>query len=267
MDRERPPRPGNSHDTSRGRGCGSPSSRVTFTGLEHDMPSFSPDGSTLYFATGVEHDYRIGSQTIGRNDPEKVLVGPDVLGPHYYAACPVVTSDGATLFYTATGANKMQDVAWLDLTRESKPQLFLGGAANEYGARPSPADGRYIAYVSDESGALQVYMTTWPEADQKLPVSIEGGVWPHWKGDGTELYFAHESGIFAVDVMYDPLRLGRPQLLFSRPDHDDRQPFGWPSTFGVTSDGERFLTTELAPDQNLNPQIAIIENWADTVTE
>ena len=241
--------------------------RVTFTGIEHDMPSFSPDGTTLYFSTGVEYDYRIGSQLIGRNDPEKILVEAGEMGPHYYASCPVVTSDGTTLFYTAIGANKKQDVAWLDLTKESKPQRFLSGAAGEYGAQPSPADKKYVAYVSDDSGAIQVYMTTWPDASQKLPVSVAGGAWPRWKGDGTELYFARENDIYVVSVTYDPLRLGRPQKLFSRPEQDDRQPFGWPATFGVTSDGQLFLTTELAPDENLNPQIAIIENWAHSVAE
>jgi hypothetical protein len=151
------------------------------------------------------------------------------------------------------------------LTTESAPQRFLDGAAAEYDARPSPVDRKYVAYVSDESGAAQVYITTWPDAGQKAPASIEGGVWPRWKGDGTELYFAYNNDIYAVSVSYDPLHLGRPQILFSRPEYDDRQPYGWPASFDVTADGERFLTTEMVPDENLDPRIAIIESWAETV--
>jgi hypothetical protein len=128
-------------------------------------------------------------------------------------------------------------------------------------------DRKYVAYVSDESGTAQVYITTWPDVDQKAPASIEGGVWPRWKGDGTELYFAHNNEIYMVSVSYDPLRLGRPQKLFSRPEDDDRQPFGWPASYDVTANGERFLTTEMALDENLDPRIAIIENWAQTVEE
>ena len=57
-----------------------------------------------------------------------------------------------------------------------------------------------MAYVSEESGSQQVYLTTWPDADQKLPVSLDGGMWPRWKGDGTELFFASGNDIFAVEV-------------------------------------------------------------------
>lgn len=236
--------------------------RATFSGLEHDMVSFSWDGLTVYFATGVETDYRIGSKAVDRNEPEKLLVPSGELGPHFYGACPAVTRDGQLLFYTAIGANGKQDVAWLDLASDAKPQRFLAGDAAEYSARPSPADHRYIAYVSEESGSQQVYLTTWPDADQKLPVSIDGGLWPRWKGDGSELYFAFGNDIYAVEVGYEPLHLGSPRKLFSRPEYDDRQPFGWPANFDVTVDGERFLVTELVIDEKSDPGIAIVQNWA-----
>ena len=119
-----------------------------------------------------------------------------------------------------------------------------------------------MAFVSDESGTGQVYLTTWPDAGQKLPVSIDGGFWPRWKADGTELFFAHRNDIYAVEVFYEPLRLGRPTKLFSRPELDDRQPYNWPATFDVTADGQRFLVTERVVDENLDPSIAIIPNWA-----
>ncbi len=236
--------------------------RVTFTDLEHDMVSFSRDGSTVYFSTGTEQDYRIGSKVVDRNEPEKLLVPAGDLGPHFFAACPAATGDGSRLFYSAIGANGKQDIAWLDLKGDAEPQRFLAGDAAEYAARPSPADSRYVAYVSEESGSQQVYLTTWPDADQKLPVSLDGGMWPRWKGDGTELYFAFGNDIFAVEVSYEPLRLGNPKKLFSRPEYDDRQSFGWPATFDVTFDGQRFLVTELVIDENADPSIAIVQNWA-----
>jgi serine/threonine protein kinase len=235
--------------------------RITFTHAEHDMTVFSWDGSTVFFATGTQNEYSIGSKAVGNNEPETTLVPPGKLGPHYYGACPAVSRDGRLLFYTAIGANQKQDIAWLDLNGETSPQLFLASEAAEYAARPSPADHRYVAYISEESGVGQVYLTTWPDAGQKLPVSIDGGFWPRWKADGTELFFAFENDIFVVEVSYEPLRLGRPTKLFSRPEYDDRQPYGWPATFDVTADGERFLVTELLDDANLEPSIAIIQNW------
>jgi Tol biopolymer transport system component/predicted Ser/Thr protein kinase len=237
-------------------------SRLTFTELEHDMVSFGYDGQTVYFATGNETDYRISSKRLDRNEPEQVIVPPGPLGSHYYAACPAVSFDGSLLFYSARNEGEKQDIAWVDLKEGGKPQLFLSGAAAEYSARPSPSDHHFVAYVSDESGADQVYLTTWPDADQKLPVSIDGGYWPRWKGDGTELFFARDNEIYAVDVQYQPLRLGQPRQLFSRPEHDDRQPFGWPALFDVTFDGQLFLVTELVVEKNIQPTIAVIQNWS-----
>jgi len=239
--------------------------RLTFTDIEHDMMSFSWDGSTVFFATGRENEFSIGSKAVDSNEPETILVPPGFLGPHYYAACPSVSRDGSLLFYTAIGSNKKQDIAWLDMNGDGPPHPFLTSEAAEYAPRPSPADHRYVAYVSEESGVGQVYLTTWPDAGQKLLVSIDGGYWPRWKIDGTELFFALENDIFAVEVSYEPLRLGRPQRLFSRPEFDDQQPYGWPATFDVTADGERFLVTELLDDDNLDPSIAIIPNWASSL--
>lgn len=62
-----------------------------------------------------------------------------------------------------------------------------------------------------------------------------------------------------VEVAYDPIQVSPPQLLFSRPDYDDRQPFGWPATFEVTADGERFLDTELVISEEDKPVIANVK--------
>ncbi|HKI82692.1 MAG TPA: hypothetical protein VKA63_00025, partial [Candidatus Krumholzibacteria bacterium] len=240
--------------------------RGTFTKIEHDMPSFSPDGHTLYFSTGTQDSYRIARKSVEGNEPEETVIPAGDLSPHYYGSCPVLTEDGKRLFYTALGKDGSQDIAWLDLVEGAKPKLFLATAAREYAARPAPQDPHYIAYVSDESGKDQIYLTTWPDAGRKWSVSIEGGCWPHWKGDGSELYFAQGNEIYAVSVGYDPIKLGRPVKLFSRPEYDDRQPYGWPATFDLTRDGKLFLTTDLVVEGELNPHIAIVENWQSTFT-
>jgi hypothetical protein len=239
--------------------------RASFTGIEHDMACFSPDGQSLYFATGTESNYRIGRKSVDGNEPEEELVASGPLGPAYYGACPTLSSDGRRLFYTARGEDGSSDIAWLDLDAGAEPQIFLSGAAMEFAACPSPQDDRYVAYVSDESGTEQVYLTTWPDAGRRMQVSIEGGLFPHWKGDGSELYFARGNEIYAVSVSYDPVRLGRPELLFSRPEFDDRQPFGWPATYDVSADGQLFLVTDLVVEGDFNPHIAIVENWASTL--
>jgi hypothetical protein len=118
-----------------------------------------------------------------------------------------------------------------------------------------------VAYVSDEGEQPQIYLTTWPTPGRRWVASVNGGFWPRWKGDGSELYYAKGADIFVVKVTYDPVQVRPPQLLFSRPDHDDRQPYGWPATFGVTADGERFLDMELVVSEEDKPVIAVIPGW------
>jgi eukaryotic-like serine/threonine-protein kinase len=55
--------------------------------------------------------------------------------------------------------------------------------AYEGGGQFSP-DGRWIAYASDESGQMQVYVRPFPGPDRKVPVSTQGGTQPLWSPKG-----------------------------------------------------------------------------------
>ena len=80
-----------------------------------------------------------------------------------------------------------QSDVWI-LPSGGKAKPLLTGPANERSARFSP-DGRALAYVSDETGEFQVYVTPFPDARSKIVVSIDGGLEPIWSSDGRELYF------------------------------------------------------------------------------
>jgi hypothetical protein len=94
-------------------------------------------------------------------------------------------------------------------------------------------------------------------------VSVDGGDWPRWRGDGRELFYAVEEAIMAVDVDMSSGRpvLGRPHRLFPR------APVGtgidWPDGFDVTTDGERFvLVRNVQMENQTAPSIAVVQNWA-----
>jgi Tol biopolymer transport system component len=84
-----------------------------------------------------------------------------------------------------------------------KATPLLTGPANERSARFSP-DGRALAYVSDETGEFQVYVTPFPGAGSKTVVSIDGGLEPLWSSDGSELYFRQGSRVMAARVKLGP---------------------------------------------------------------
>ena len=62
-------------------------------------------------------------------------------------------------------------------------------------------DGRYVAYTSDESGRPEIYVIPFPSSGgSKSQVSVNGGRFPRWNGDGTELFYVEDTTLMAVTV-------------------------------------------------------------------
>ena len=136
-----------------------------------------------------------------------------------------------------------QSDVWI-LPSEGDPQPFLTGPANERSARFSP-DGSALAYVSDESGEFQVYVTSFPEPGSRIAVSINGGLSPIWSSDGDELYFRQGGKVMAARVSVAPeIEASRPELLFDGPYTVD---LSGHQRYDVAPDG-RFLMVENSED-------------------
>ena len=139
--------------------------------------------------------------------------------------------DGSKLAYTVqTG---LLNEIWM-LTMGDPPTTtpFLGRPGSEHSPAFSP-DGRWLAYVSDESGRYEVYLQPYPTGE-RLAVSTEGGNGPVWRRDGKALFYqgldAGVSKLMAVAVTPDgaSLSLGRPTPLFDQ------------SVSGVSGAAERY---------------------------
>ena len=138
---------------------------------------------------------------------------------------------------------------------------FLETKFQEVGNSLSP-NGKLMAYVSDESGRLEVYVQTYPISEQKWPVSRGGGAVPRWRRDGRELfYLALDGRLVAVPIAL--LSTGRtPEtgtsvplftaLLGSLHDIALHQ-------YIVSADGQRFLIDTVV-EEAASP-IVVILNW------
>jgi len=135
---------------------------------------------------------------------------------------------------------------------------FLEDRFEETQGRFSP-DGRFVAYVSDESGRPEVYVQTFPDHHGKWQVSTLGGSDPAWRGDGKELfYLSPDFKMMAASLTEGTdLVIGTPQTLFETrvvlPGTSFRH-------FAVTKDGQRFLV--LSPMAEEAPaSAAVVVNW------
>jgi hypothetical protein len=127
----------------------------------------------------------------------------------------------------------------LSLAGDSAPRAVVTGPAFEGGPQFS-ADGRWMAYVSNESGQFQVYLRRYPGPDSRWQVSTDGGTSPLWNRTGRELFYRNGNKMMAVSVSTTPdVTLATPRVIFE-------QRYAYGSTialtnYDVSADGQRFL--------------------------
>jgi hypothetical protein len=131
--------------------------------------------------------------------------------------------------------------------------------AHQFHARVSP-NGEYLAYVSNESGRWEVYVTTFPAGGGRWQVSVAGGSEPYWRADGKELFFVTlDRRVMAVDVrMGPPIEFGIPHKLFDAPMPRN---YVTRNRYQPSADGQRFLMLTLL-DRGRVPPTTVIINWA-----
>ncbi len=151
-----------------------------------------------------------------------------------YRKAPLdISPDGRYLLFLETDAIS-RNLMILDLEMD-EVQPLLTSSADESGGRFSP-DGEWVAFTSDESGRLEVYLERFPDRGERFQVSTEGGHEPVFRANGRELFYESTQGeLMAVSVNMDAPRdpLGEPSRLFRT-----RLRYGG---YDVASDGQSFI--------------------------
>ncbi|MSO56749.1 MAG: hypothetical protein EXQ55_07490 [Acidobacteria bacterium] len=148
------------------------------------------------------------------------------------------------------------------LNGTQSPQLFLRTRFTEVGSKFSP-DGRWITYVSDESGQSEVYVRPYPPGPGKWQVSTAGGEEGIWSRDGRELFYRNGNKwmVVAVNPKRELFTAGAPRLLFEGPYVN----VGGLS-YDVTPDGQRFLLLEPAEPSPIT-HLNVVLNWFEEVKQ
>jgi DNA-binding winged helix-turn-helix (wHTH) protein/Tol biopolymer transport system component len=237
--------------------------RLTSGPMFKALPVWQPDGRFVLFSAGFTgsptHIDRIKSDGTGTSEP--LLKAEDFLYPG--SVCP----NGNYLAFTRRpnpgGAANIGGAVWiLPLTGDRQPFPLI--RTQFVNALPAfSPDCKWVAYVSNETGQNEVYVTHFPDVTRRYRVSTQGGTMPQWRGDGRELFYfsAKKNSVLAVNVdeKADSISLGSPHTLFSVYN------YGSPFTFyDVTADGRRFLITE-ANSTNGPVPLTLVTNWSAEV--
>ncbi|HEY1339466.1 MAG TPA: protein kinase [Bryobacteraceae bacterium] len=229
--------------------------RLTFEG-SNEYPIWSPDGRRIAFGAAVANKTGLYTVAADGSGKAELLLATDKL-PHPSSWSP----DGKMLIYTQPGVDRGQAIWVLPLeggAAAGQPRLFHDTRFTEYDGELSP-DGRWLAYVSTESGASEVYVQPFPGPGGKIRISTSGGSGPRWSRNGRELFYwsgvSRTGDLQAVEIQTAPaFRAGIPQPLFKLTNG---------STWDPAPDGKRFMV-EIVPGADTSGRsMEGVVNWFD----
>ena len=225
--------------------------RLTFDGGSNTTPIWTPDGKriTVQSTRGGGTSANVWWQMADGSGTAERLTTSD------YQHIPSSWSpDGQALAFSEINPTTGQDI-WVLRLSDRKAEPFLRTPANE-GAPQFSSDGRWLAYVSDESGRREIYVQPYPGPGGKWQISTEGGNEPVWGRDG-EIFYRNGDKMMAVDTRTQPtFSAGKPKVLFE----DAYVPTLLAApTYDVSADGQRFVM--LKDSELATTQINIVLNW------
>lgn len=207
-------------------------------------PVWSPDGRRLTYFSCCEDD-----STLHIKDSGDTGKGQLPIKDQRFISPQDWSQDGRFIIY-----EKDQSELWvLPLSGDLKPYAFLQTQSSDRNVRFSP-DGRWVAFVSEETGRQEVYVTRFDKPGEKWRISTDGGNQPRWRRDGRELFYLMTDGkVMAVQIKPGTeFGAGSPTSLFKA------DPLS--IDYDVTADGQRFLFIASAPGTQLLP-FAVVLDW------
>jgi Tol biopolymer transport system component/predicted Ser/Thr protein kinase len=229
--------------------------RWTFAGTANRTGIWTPDGKHIAFLSNKDGPSNIywqradGSGGLERLTTSQYLQAPSSWSP-----------DGQALAFLQISSAPTGFDIWVLRTGDHKAQPFLQTPFTETAPAFSP-DGHWLAYVSDESGRLEIYVQPYPGPGGKYQISTEGGTEPVWNPKGRELFYRQGEKMLAVEVTAQPsFSISKPRMLFKGPYLPTPQTF---PDYDVSADGQRFLMLKPAGQAQASTRINVVLNWTE----
>jgi hypothetical protein len=159
-------------------------------------PTWSRDGKRIFYLTGLPGTSKVISKAWDASGPDSVVLDRSEIAEFV---------EGSPDGWSAVRNYGARDIFLLPTDSIATAQLrpFVFGPSNETDMTISPS-GRLMAYQSDETGRVEVYVRPVPGPGPRVPVSVNGGQRPVWSPDGGTLYFNTETTIMAAAITEQP---------------------------------------------------------------
>jgi serine/threonine-protein kinase len=227
--------------------------RLTFDSVS-SYPSWMPDGQRVAFSRLSARGNLLAIATDGSGTPETLLVRPQSIYEAEFSA------DGRTLVFRESHPETSRDIwmASMDSVQAAVPLLRTPFNERQIALTP---DGRWLAYVSNETGASEVYLRRPQQGSPRWRVSTGGGLAPRWARGGRELFFWSGDSLLVVPVEAGTQpRLGEPRTVLVGRFQDSPTNI----LYDVSSDGSRFVLVQSESQGTQGgEELHVVLHWAE----
>jgi eukaryotic-like serine/threonine-protein kinase len=223
--------------------------RLTFGPVQNTYPIWSPDGKWIAYVSDRNGHANLCRKLADGSGAEEMLRTDTML------MTPTDWSRDGKYIIFDRGAMGGQEVWALPLEGEHKAFMVVSHPNSGNGRGHLSPDGKWLAYMSDESGSMQAYVVGFGGSQGKWQVSVNSGGQPEWSKDGKELYYLDQTyNLYAVPVkeVAGALQFGTAETLVSN----------WSApqvSYNVSPDGKKILLDRVA--QQVNQSVTVMTNF------
>lgn len=218
------------------------------------LPVWSPDGQEVAYSS-----WRAGNTDIFIRRADAGVDENTLVATPGHERVSDWSRDGRYIVYSREDPKGSSDLWYLSRNGagEWQPHAFLQSRYRKRAPKLSP-DGRFMAFLSDESGRDELYVRPFPQGDRQWAVSRNGAGQPRWARNGRELFYLEPGMLMSVPVRTTPdFSAAAPVPLFAHAG------FGnwWDANYDVSADGERFLLPQRVAGPGKERLIHVVQNW------
>jgi len=173
-------------------------SRLTLGGGNYYAPVWTPDGKRLVYSSDKSGHANLYWKDADGSGAEQRLTRCD-----FQQIATSFSHDGKTVVFDQDSPSGGRDIWTLTMQADDKPRPFIQTVFDEYDGAVSP-DGRWMAYVSNDSGRDEVYVQSFPKAARRWTVSNGGGKSPIWGTEGNELSYRNGDKMMLATITIRP---------------------------------------------------------------
>ena len=232
-------------------------------------PTWSPDGAHIAYVRGANlfKGGEVMLATVDASEPPRHLYGTTgdeegegtVVSP--YIALGNWTPDGAVLCFEQEQPESGADIWTIGVAPGSVAERVVGTESEERSPRFSP-DGHWLAYASDRTGRMEIYLRSYPRGGRDIAVSPNGGEMPAWSPGGERLYYREAGRMMEVDIDLPGAAGGVPSI--GRPVRRAELPAGIDGVHSVDSKTGRLLVMQ-GPEASEADEIRVVIGFADEI--